>query len=988
MIGSYLDRLDVPVVQAIVSSSFRQDWLARVAGLEPRDVAMKVVMPEFDGRIIGPPIGFVERVTLPDGEILETLPDAERIARLGELVERLVALRRRPNADKRIAIVLSNFPNRTARVGNAVGLDTPASAMVILDALRTAGYDTGPGLPADGDALIKALVRRLPPDPEEASLEQLAGAVGVVRRDLVERYAGELAPESRASMRDAWGPEPGQVFVRPDGALALPGLTFGKIFVGIQPARGFGENPTAIYHDPELAPTYHYLAFYRWLRDDFGADAIVHLGKHGNLEWLPGKSLALSSACFPDAILEGLPLVYPFIINDPGEGTQAKRRAHAVIVDHLIPPMTRAETYDDLMKLEQLMDDFYRYRALDPGKVPAVEDAIWQLIRKTRIDEDLGVAERPGDFYHLLQKIDGYLCELGDAQIRDGLHILGRVPEGEQAVNLFSVMLRLPNGAAPSLHAEIARALGLPWETLLADRGVPYAGNVPPVLASQLGAAVSHGRLVDAIEALAQRLLERCRTTGLDPAAVAEHVRAELGESATGVEAVLSFACTVLWPAIARTGDEVRHVLTGLAGGHVPAGPSGAPTRGNAGVLPSGRNFYTVDVATIPSPAAWDVGRGLGDALLERHRRETGAWPETISMVIWGTSTMRTHGDDVAEALYLLGVRPVWQAESRRVVGLEVIPGQELDRPRVDVNVRVSGFFRDAFPNVVGLLDRAIRMVAARDGEDNAIARHVARDAAELTARGVTPAEAERRATFRIFGSKPGSYGSGLLQVIDAGNWKSRADLVEVYLTWGSYAYGEDTDGVSAREDYARQLARAEVAVQNQDNREHDIFDSDDYFQYHGGLIAAIREIAGRPPAAYFGDSANPARPVVRTLGEEARRVFRSRVSNPKWIASMKRHGYKGAFELAATVDFLFGYDATADILEDWMYEEVARRYALDPDTRRFVWDSNPWALKQMAERLLEAGARGLWAAPDPATLEALRDAALEGEAGVEEPKD
>lgn len=983
----YLELLDVPVIQAIISASFREEWVARSAGLEPRDVAMKVVMPEFDGRIIGIPVGFAERRQVPGGEIVESAPDPERIERLGELVERLVRLRRIPNRDRRIAVILSNFPARTARVGNAVGLDTPASVLVLLRALREAGYDTGASLPESGDALIHALVRRLPPDPDEASEAQLETAVGRVRRGELDAHVNALPSSARSKMSRAWGAPPGSAFVLSDGSLAMPGLVFGNVFVGVQPARGFGENPIAIYHDPDLPPTYHYLAFYRWFRDHFRADAVIHLGKHGNLEWLPGKSLALSRDCFPDAVFEGLPLFYPFIINDPGEGTQAKRRTHAVIVDHLIPPMTRAETYGDLMKLEQLTDDFYRYRALDPAKVPAVEAAIWELVKRTRLDEDLRVAARPDDFDALLQKVDGYLCEIGDAQIRDGLHILGQVPEGDQAVNLLSVMLRLPNGSAPSLHAELARALGFSWDQLLADPGARFDGLVPALLRSQLGEVPSHGRLVEAIEALARRLIHRCQATAFDPSRVAEHLSAEMGTRAPGAETALRFACEVLWPALARTGNEVRNLLRGLEGRYVPAGPAGAPTRGNAGVLPTGRNFFTVDINTIPSPAAWEVGGRLGQALLERHRRETGVWPETISMVIWGSPTMRTHGDDIAEALYLLGVRPVWQPESRRVIGLELIPEQELGRPRVDVNIRISGFFRDAFPNLVALLDRAVTLAAGAGGELNPVATHVRRDVEQLVAQGVPRVEAERRAAFRVFGSKPGSYGAGLLQLIDAGNWKSQEDLVEVYLAWGSYAYGERANGVEAREDYARQLARAQVAVQNQDNREHDIFDSDDYFQYHGGLIAAIRQIAGRPPAAYFGDSANPTAPKVRQLAEEVRRVFRSRVVNPKWIASMQRHGYKGAFELAATVDFLFGYDATAKVLEDWMYEEVAAKYVLDSGMREFLTRVNPWALKQMAERLLEAGARGLWQHPDPGTLERLRDAALEGEGAAEGPE-
>jgi cobaltochelatase CobN len=456
-----------------------------------------------------------------------------------------------------------------------------------------------------------------------------------------------------------------------------------------------------------------------------------------------------------------------------------------------------------------------------------------------------------------------------------------------------------------------------------------------------------------------------------------------LGFEDEEVVCVLRFACAEVVPRIARTGDELTAIVAALHGRHVPAGPSGAPTRGRIDVLPTGRNFYSVDPRALPSELSWEVGQRLASALLERHTRETGALPSMVGLVAWGTAAMRTQGDDVAEILALLGVRPTWHPETRRVTGISVIPLEELGRPRIDVTIRISGFFRDAFPHLVRLLDDAVAAVAALDEppERNFVAAHARADAERLAAElGAEPAW--RRATTRLFGSKPGTYGAGLLQLLDTRDWRGEADLAEVYEAWGGYAYGRGLDGAPAREAMRGCFERIEVAVKNVDSREHDILDSDDYYQYHGGMVATVRALSGREPAAYLGDSSDPSRVVSRTLGEETRRVFRARVANPRWIASMIRHGYKGAAELSATVDYLFGYDATAGVAEDWMYEQVAERYLLDEDVASFMRESNPWAARAIAERLLEAADRGMWSAPEDATLDAIRERylALEGE--------
>jgi len=505
----------------------------------------------------------------------------------------------------------------------------------------------------------------------------------------------------------------------------------------------------------------------------------------------------------------------------------------------------------------------------------------------------------------------------------------------------------------------------VPWELV-----TRFPGAVPPTTASDL---------LDLLEEASQTLLSAMEERGWE-ASEAERVCEEvLGVADGGVARSLRFAAGEVVPRLLRTPEEMGNLLGGLAGGYVPAGPSGSPTRGLTNVLPTGRNFYSVDPKALPSALSWEVGQGLADNLLRRYLEEEERYPETVGMVVWGTAAMRTQGDDVAEILALLGARPVWNEESRRVTGLEVVPLEELGRPRIDVTARISGFFRDAFPNLISLIDEAVRTVAALDEpeEMNFVKKH----AREERERGAD----DRRATTRIFGSKPGAYGAGLLPLIDARNWRSDEDLAEVYAVWGGYAYGKGLDGVEAREEMESNLRRTEVAVKNVDNREHDLFDSDDYFQYHGGMIAAVRALTGRDPKAYIGDSADPSRVKTRDLSEEARRVFRSRVANPKWISAMQRHGYKGAFELSATMDYLFGYDATANVVEDWMYRDVTKKYVLDEEVRDFMQKSNPWALRAISERLLEAAERGLWSQPDPEDLGALKRVYLENEGLLEE---
>jgi cobaltochelatase CobN len=985
--ASALAALDVPVIQAVCATGSRAAWEESNSGLTPLDAATQVAIPEFDGRLLGGVISFKERdaerspVGVP---VPRYVADRERCARVARLAVRHARLRQLPPNERRVALLLTSFPTKHAKVGMAVGLDTPASAIELLGALREDGMNVEHDF-ASGDELMHSLIAAGGHDPEFLTDDQLAAAP--LRMPVADYLAWyETLPASlRESMEERWGPPPGDRYVDGDD-FVIAGLELGNVLVAIQPPRGYGDDQVGIYHDPLLPPTHHYLACYRWIDTVWGADAIVHLGKHGTLEWLPGKMLALSDACAPDAALGDIPLVYPFVVNDPGEGVQAKRRAHATIVDHLVPPMMRADTYDELAELESLLDEYARLEVLDPPKLPGLASRIWSAIERANLQADLAIEEQPEDVGELVQHIDGYLCEVKDIQVKDGLHVLGRAPAGDQLRGLTSAMLRLGSGDVPGLRHAVGAAFGLDEPALVASPGAPCA-DVPAELTQRFrGPAASAGDVVDRLEDAHMALLDALAARDWDAAAAGETCETVLGRAHDGVERALRFACNEVVPRIMRTGDELSAVVAALHGRHIPSGPSGAPTRGRVDVLPTGRNFYSVDPRSLPSELSWEVGQRLAAALLERHERETGELPRMVGLVAWGTAAMRTQGDDISEILALLGVRPTWHHESRRVTGIEVIPVAELGRPRIDVTVRISGFFRDAFPHLVRLLDDAVAKVAALEesAEDNFVAAHARADAERL-AEELGSEPAWRRATTRVFGSKPGTYGAGLLQLIDTRDWRDDDDLAAVYEAWGGYAYGRGLDGAAAQESMRDCYARIEVAVKNVDSREHDILDSDDYYQYHGGMVATVRALTGRDPAAYLGDSSDPSRVVSRSLTEETRRVFRARVANPRWIASMIRHGYKGAAELSATVDYLFGYDATAGVAEDWMYEQVAEKYLLDPDVAAFMAQSNPWAARGIAERLLEAADRGMWAEPDEATLAGIRERFLTLEGELEE---
>ncbi len=997
----FWQQLNVPVLQVILSGSTEEQWSSSSQGLMPRDVAMNVALPEVDGRIITRAISFKSVQTWNDQletNVVVYQPKCDRLNFVADSAANWINLANTPASERKIALILANYPNKDGRIANGVGLDTPASCIKILQALKQSGY-TVTDIPQTGDELIQRLTKGITNDPESRISRPSYQSLSV---EEYQQYWETLPETVQQGIESRWGSrEVGEMGKWGDGEdgedgevekrIEIPGIQLGNVFIGIQPSRGYDRDPSLNYHAPDLEPTPEYLAYYQWLRSCFGVQAIIHVGKHGNLEWLPGKSLALSANCYPEVALQTIPNIYPFIVNDPGEGSQAKRRSQAVIIDHLTPPLTRAELYGGLEKLEALIDEYYEAQSLDPTRLSIISDRITKLVQQENLDQDLGI--KPTDTQTLAQFLsvaDGYLCELKEAQIRDGLHIFGQCPEGEQLRDLIIAIARSPSYNRLGITQALAQDFGLDFDPLLGvDGEMGKWGNGEMGrqgendYVKRLKQARTKGDAISILEEIAIELVDQLindQPTTYYPLPTTHYPLPTTSQQ-------LQWIKSTLLPNLLKSDREISNLLQALDGKYIPSGASGAPTRGRPEVLPTGRNFYSVDIRGIPTETAWEVGSKAAEVVIERYTQENGEYPQSLAISIWGTSTMRTGGDDIAQVMALMGVRPVWDGISRRVVDFEVLPTSVLNRPRVDVTVRISGFFRDSFPNMINLLNKVTQTIAdlAEAEELNPLAHQVQTEKVRLQAQGIDPETAQQRASYRIFGSKPGAYGAGMQGLIEAQNWQSDQDLARAYLNWSSYAYDGSGKGYAAPESFKSRLKQLQIVLHNQDNREHDLLDSDDYYQFQGGMTAAVRSLTGKNPAVYFGDNSQPSNPRVRQLTEEIARVYRSRVINPKWIKGVMRHGYKGAFEMAATVDYLFAYDATANCVADHMYEGVAKAYILDQQVQEFIQTKNPWALRDMSERLLEAYQRGLWQDVDLQMIDDLKAIANQSEGVIEE---
>ncbi len=989
-------KLNVPVIQAILTWNSYEAWRDSYQGLCPMDVSYSVAQPEFDGAIITVPVGYrsEDEVDPLTGALLcKFEPIEERIKKVVSMALKWARLRQKDPPDRKVAIIFHNYPPRNDRIGCAAGLDSFESVVRLLKELKNEGYKIDK-LYDRGDELAHDLLSCVTNDRRWLAPEKIAEkAVAKADSGLYKKWYEQFPEIIRGKLQDHWGKLPGKLMVFEDNVV-FPGFINGNVFITIQPTRGEFENIDKLYHDPNLSPPYYYLFFYRWIRDIFGADAVIHVGKHGSLEWLPGKSVGLSELCYPDMSILDLPNIYPYIINDPSEGTQAKRRSYCCIIDHLTPVFTNADLYEDLAEVDLLLKEYSDAKNEDPGKLDVLRPMIWEAVKKADLDKEIQMSEEEvfNNFDGFLERLHSYLGEIADTMINDGLHVLGEVPSGKRLVEYLVQLTRLPNGDVPSLRFSVLDAMGFNYEEIIENKG-----RIFPEAGGRRGWEIIkdvHERCIALVERVLKEHglydLESIRFEDINPLikedAVNQIILEELGVSDRNISRALEYIVKILVLSLVKTQDELVSTSSALAGRFVLPGPSGAPTRGQADILPTGRNFYSVDPFKIPSPSAWEVGKRLGDALLERCLKEKGNYPESVGIILFGGSTMRTKGDDLAEILYLLGVKPVWQKGSGNVVGLEVIPLDELGRPRIDVVPRISGFFRDAFPNLVELIDEAVGMVALLDEpfESNILRKHVFDDMEAYKKQGMNEKDAFREATFRIFGCPPGSYGAGVTELIESKRWKTQEDLANAYIRYSSHVYGKGVYGSKKPGTFRKVLSRMDVTVKNEDSREYDMFSCTDYYNYYGGLIVSSKVIRGELPLAFMGDSSDPRRVVIRTTQEEAKHIFRSRLLNPKWLEGMKRHGFKGAGDISKVIDIVLGWSATAEVVDDWMYERLAQKYALDPEMQEWLREVNPYALENILNKLLDAINRGLWKA-DENMEKQLRDAYLAIEGIIEE---
>lgn len=955
-----LEEMGVPVLEAYSLIAPKEEWEASPEGMNAMEISISVTMPEFDGIIHGMPIA--AKHVKEDGEV-EYLPIPERMRAMVSRAGAWARLHRKPNAEKKIAIIFHNYPPKNSNIGSAYGLDSIESVRRLLGFMKEAGYQVD-FIPEDTEAFMKRLTAQATNDRSMLTEEQEAACQKVPKKlycDLFDTFP----EETRRQMEKDWGKAPGRVMTTESGDILVPGLMDGHIFLTVQAPRGYGFDASKIYHDPFIAPTHQYLAYYQWIRDVWGADAVLHVGTHGNLEWLPGKSAGMDRGSYPDLALGSLPNIYPYHMTITGEGIQAKRRGGACLVDHLPAPMEEAGTYEELAELEQAMDEYAHFEKSEPETAKRLVPRIRELAEKASLDGEVPYTE--ADLAGYLSRLHCYIEDLKNSECHVGLHILGEMPKGETLIHEILALLRLPNGDIPSICELLAEEEGTSVDTLL--------GQAQTLFPNGLTGGEWMARLQRKAEGLVRKLAEL-------------HFDKEKAK-ALGTEReqpLLRFVCEEVYPRLAETKKEMEHTLRGLSARYIVPGISGSPHAGGVSLLPAGVNFYGIDPRRLPTRTAWEVGKELGDQVISQYIESEGRYPESVGMVFWSGANMRSHGQCIAEFLYLMGIRPIWEPGSLYVKRMEPIPLSELKRPRIDVTARISGLFRDTMPAVVSLMDRAVLLAAslAENDEDNYVRKHISEDSRIMEEKGSPKEEAWREAAYRIFGDAPGTYGAGVAALLEEKNWDSLDDLANVFIRWGGHAYGSKSNGSYKPELFRERLSHMEVTIKNEDNHETNMMSSDDYNAYHGGLIAAVRSCSGKKPHAYEGDSSDRSRIKVRTVEAAAKRIFRTETVNPKFIEGLMQHGYKGAADLSNRVAVSFQWDATSDVMEDWMYEKLSAAYALDPKVQDWMKRVNPWALSRITETLLEAERRGLWQAKEE-TVDALEKLYLEVEGEIEE---
>ncbi|SHI06280.1 cobaltochelatase CobN subunit [Clostridium collagenovorans DSM 3089] len=987
---SIFEQLDIPVIQAMTTYQSYETWKDSVQGIDAMSLTSNVYYPEFDGQIISVTTSYAEYESDDCGDRIVYKPIVERINKVVRLAENWIRLKRSKPEERKVAIIFHNMPPRNDMIGCAFGLDTPATVFNIVNDLKKEGvkldYDF-----KNGDEIIYRIIEGVSNDKRWLTAEQaLEKSIDIIDKNKYESWFKTLSSKVQNEMKRDWGKAPGEFLVF-DEKMPIPGILNGNVFIGLQPSRGFIEKAEEAYHSTDLVPPHQYYGFYKWIKEDFGAHVIAHIGTHGTLEWLPGKEVGLSNECYPDIMIDDLPHLYPYSINITGEGIQVKRRSNGVILSHLIASMTLSEGYDDISELDDLIKQYYQAVIMDNGKMPIIKESIIELCIKNKYDLDLKIDKKymEENFSEFMNKIHAYIEELKGNLIKDGLHIFGQCPKEERLNNLIFALLRIDSENIPSIGRAVAEIFNLDFN-YMKDNGTEINFN-----------AITNYMILDDITKLALEIINNFSLKDFDLCIIDECLNLTLSnhkgvlnnfinecniDSQKSIKKLMKYISNVMLKKLYATEEELINFCKGARGEFVIPGKSGCPTRGNIDILPSGRNFYSIDPNCVPSRSSYIVGSSLASDLVTRYLKDEGKYPNQIMIIVYSGETMKTNGDDIAEILNLMGVKPIWLEGTDRVIGLEVIPLEELKRPRIDVTLRISGLFRDTFPNLIELIEEAVTLVSQLDEpeEMNFIKKNINEEIKELIEEGISLEEATEISGLRVFGCPPGTYGAGISQLIESKQWKDNDDLGNSYVNWSAHAYSKKLHGKKLENTFITRLSKTDVTVKNESSKEIDMLESDDYYNYHGGAIAAVKMAKGEYAKAYCGDASDPSDTKLKDINEQTAFIMRSRILNPKWFNGLKEHGYKGAQEISAMVDIAFGWDATSEVVEDWMYDKICDAYVLNKERREWINEVNKWAMHNMSERLLEANQRGMWNTTDK-RLKELRKVYMNTEGELED---
>ena len=943
--------LDVPVIFGMAYHNSFLDFEMEKTGMRKSDFGANVIYPELDGNMLGPPVSFTSK---EKPKINQPIP--ERMDHLCRLTEAWGKLRRKPVTERKVAIMMWQSRPNSGMIGSAASLDTVESVSDILKRMRDLGYRVD-NCPSQGRELIDEILDNITNDLDNQSLETVRKkAVDLVSREDYIRDYDQIPEWDRMMTERSWG-EPVGELMTDRGKIIIPGLMKGNVFVCYQPMRGWAENMEQNIHDPMLFTQHQYNAYYWWIKNVFKADMIFHIGTHGTLEWLPGLNVGLSEKCNPDYVLDAVPNVYPYIINDPGEGVQAKRRAESVLIGHMPPTMARADSHGELMEIEVQLQDYFKYRgsASDVMKTELVRQ-IYEAVKTNNLLKDLGLDgdDDPGPegFADHIIDLHQYLEDVQETLVRADLHIIGREPKGDHFDEMVYSLSRLDNGDIRSLRDAFSENQGVDLQAAIDDpSGEQTDGELNAVTVSR-------------IDGEEREFIQKLRTEfNYDTEKAKSYLLDRYGKVSEDLSESVRYVCERIVPNIRRMSYELDHMMDAVDGRFVIPGPSGAPTRGSADILPMGRNFYSLDPEKVPTKTSWEIGKRMADQMIERFVSDKGTYPREVGIVIWATDMMKTGGDDAAYILWLLGVKPVWSKMGGQVVDLEVIPVKELGRPRVDVTLNITGLFRDTFPATIDLLDDAVKMVAALDesDEENALAANLRKDIVEDVLNGMSPDEARARNSVRIFGEALGTYGTGVGRLIETGKWDETKDLADMYAALCSYGYSKGEYGKPMKNEFMRRFGKVEATIKNAPTREIDILDIDDVYQYLGGMNSFVRTYGRQDALTYMGDNSDPKKTRIRSTQEELRFLFRSKVTNPKFNNGLMEHGYRGASEMAKITEYTMAWGATSGITEDWMYESLVDTYLRDKNVHDWMDDVNPYAVMNILNTLMEAINRGLW---------------------------